>query len=209
MAGDATFSSDLRCRAIQVNVIGDSLSTGVNRSGNPWTSDAQRLLAADGRDVHIVDAAENGAGYAATGANGSVFRDLVDRVVDDRSQVVVVFGSDNDVGQPDLAAAIAGTLDRIRTLAPRARLIVVGPPAPPADAPQQLQGVRDALQAVTGHVDGQFVDPLALKWFQGGDSRYVGPDGEHPSAAGEVYLARKMTAILAAETPACALTGNR
>jgi acyl-CoA thioesterase-1 len=146
--------------------------------------------------VHITNVAQNGAGYVAASDTGGVFLDLVNRVVDARSRVVLIFGSDNDIGQPDIAAAMSGTLERIKTLAPQAMLIVAGPLATPADPAPQLTGIRDALQASAQQVGGRFVDPLALKWFQGQDSNYIGPDGEHPNVAGEQYLADRMAEVL-------------
>jgi len=88
------------------------------------------------------------------------------------------------------------TLGRIKTLAPDATLIVVGPPSTPADPGQQLTEIRDALQKSAQQSRGTFADPLALGWFQGSDSMYIGPDGEHPTAAGEQYLAQHMEEIL-------------
>jgi len=180
---------------VHLDVIGDSLSTGINTFGGPWTKTAQTLFSAEGWNVQIANSSENGAGYVAQGDGGQVFLNLVDRTVNARSRVVLVFGSDNDVGQPDLFAAITETLGRIKTLAPGATLIVVGPPATPADPEEQLVGVRDALQSATQQAGGQFIDPLALKWFQGSDSEYIGPDGEHPNAAGKEYLAQKIVEI--------------
>ncbi|MEO6996613.1 MAG: SGNH/GDSL hydrolase family protein [Terracoccus sp.] len=135
-----------------MDVIGDSLSTGYTTPGVPWTANAQQLFDARGQTVQIVNAASNGAGYVALGENDAVFLDQVDQIVTARSQVVLVFGSDNDLGQPGITPAITTTLNRIKSLAPNAQLIVVGPPAPPADTPAQLTGIRDALRAATRHL---------------------------------------------------------
>lgn len=181
---------------VEVDVIGDSLSTGINTPGDPWTNNAEELFAADGQQVQFVNAAENGAGYVARGQLGDAFLDEVDNVVSPSSEVVLVFGSDNDLGQSGLAAAITATLERVRTTAPHAQLIVVGPPAPPAQQPQQLTVIRDALQTAAEQAHAQFVDPLALKWFQDGAAAYVSFDNEHPNADGEQYLATQMVDIL-------------
>lgn len=182
--------------AVQVDVIGDSLSTGYKTPGDPWTSNAQQLFDAQGQKVTITNAAENGAGYLAVGDQGDLFVDEVNNIVTAQSQIVLVFGSDNDLGQSDVAAAITATLQRIRSLAPQARLVVIGPPAPPADQPQQLESIRDALRVATRQAGGQFVDPLSLKWFQGDAAANVGPDSEHPNLSGEQYLAEQMTGVL-------------
>lgn len=182
--------------AIEVDVIGDSLSTGAMTLGDPWTADAQRVLQTAGREVQFVNAAENGAGYLARGENGDTFIGEVDRVVSRRAQIVVLFGSDNDLGLPNLEPAVEAALHCVRELAPRATVIVIGPPAPPAQRAQQLEGIRDQLQTATGQVRARFVDPLALDWFQRASSADVGPDAEHPNTAGERYLADQMVAIL-------------
>ena len=132
--------------AVEVDVIGDSLSTGAMTPGDPWTLDAQRLLQTEGPDVRFVNAAENGAGYLARGENGDTFGDEIDQVVSRRAQIVLFFGSDNDLGQSDLEPAVEAALRRVRALAPRANVIVIGPPGAAGPAVQQLEGLhRDHL----------------------------------------------------------------
>lgn len=177
--------------------MGDSLSTGAMTPGDPWTTDAQRLLESEGRDVLFVNAAENGAGYLARGENGDTFLDEIDQVVSRRAQIVLLFGSDNDLGLSDLEPAVEAALHRVRELAPGAKVIVVGPPAPPAQRVQQIEGIRDQLQTAARRLGVGFVDPLALGWFQRASAADVGPDAEHPNTAGERYLADQIVAILA------------
>ncbi|WP_125614531.1 SGNH/GDSL hydrolase family protein [Specibacter cremeus] len=184
-------------RTIQVDVIGDSLSTGFKTPGNTWVGQAQQLVAGMGLKAQITNASENGAGYVQTGENGNVFLNLVNRIVNDKSQVVLVFGSDNDAGQPGVAAAVQKTLDRIRVLSPHATLIVVGPTSESNDTNGQLSGIRAALAQAAGAHGARYVDPITLKWFQGDESKYLADDLEHPNTAGEQYLANHMTAILA------------
>lgn len=183
--------------AVVVDVIGDSLSTGADTPGDPWTRDAQQLYSVHRRNVQFVNAAENGAGYVSVGQNGDTFLDEVEQVVGPSSNVVLLFGSDNDLGQPSLTQAVATTLYRVRELAPRAQVIVVGPPAPPSQQPQQLAGVRDALQSASRQAGDRFVDPLQLRWFEGDTAGDVASDAEHPNVDGERFLAQQMAAILA------------
>ena len=178
--------------AKQLVVIGDSLSTGYATPGDPWTRQARSLFTARGQHVHITNASENGAGYVAPGDNRNVFLDLVNRAVTTQAQIVVVFGSDNDVGQTGVDPAITETLARVRDLAPTATLLVVGAPSVPADPGVDLISLRDTLATATEQVGGHFLDPLTLGWFQGPASRFVADDGEHPNTAGEVYLAQQM-----------------
>lgn len=173
-------------------MIGDSLSTGYATPGDPWTRQARSLFTARGQHVQITNASENGAGYVAPGDNGNVFLDLVDRAVLAQTQIVVVFGSDNDVGQTGVAPAITQTLDQVRHLAPSATLLVVGAPSVPADPGVDLTSIRDTLATATAQVGGHFLDPLTLGWFQGPTSRFIADDGEHPNTDGELYLAQQM-----------------
>jgi acyl-CoA thioesterase-1 len=178
--------------ATRLVVIGDSLSTGFATPGDPWTRQALSLFTARGQHVQITNASENGAGYVAPGDNGNVFLDLVNRAVLAQAQIVVVFGSDNDAGQPDVAPAITQTLHQVRDLAPAATLLVVGPPSVPADPGVDLTTIRDDLATATTQVDGHFLDPLTLGWFQGPESQFVSDDGEHPNTDGELYLAQQI-----------------
>jgi acyl-CoA thioesterase-1 len=178
--------------ATRLVVIGDSLSTGFATPGDPWTRQARSLFTARGHHVQITNASENGAGYVAPGDNGNVFLDLVNRAVVAQAQIVVVFGSDNDVGQAGLAPAITQTLHRVRDLAPAATLLVVGPPSVPADPGVDLTTIRDELATATAQVGGHFLDPLTLGWFQGPTSQFVSDDGEHPNTDGERYLAQQI-----------------
>lgn len=186
-------------RSVSVVVIGDSLSTGFATPGHPWTTDANALFSREGRRVRFVNVAENGAGYAVTGAQGDTFLDEAAKAVSSRSQIVLLFGSDNDVGQPDLDQAVRATLARVRLVAPHAAIVVVGPPAPPAQQRAPLSAINAVLRAATATVGGDFVDPMAEQWFEGPTAADVADDSEHPNARGEQFLARQLTAVL---TPA-------
>lgn len=181
---------------VSVVVIGDSLSTGFATPGHPWTTDADALYARQGRVVRFVNVAENGAGYTAAGVNGDTFLDEAAKAVGAGSQIVLLFGSDNDVGHPDLAQAVRTTLARVRLVAPHAAIVVVGPPAPPAQQRAPLRAMSTVLRAATTAVGGQFVDPLALDWFEGATAADVAEDNEHPNARGEQFLAGQLTAVL-------------
>ena len=147
-------SPSLVAGPVVVDVIGDSLSTGVATGGEAWTRNAEPLFGGTQRNVLFVNAAENGAGYVARGSNGDTFLAEVDKVVSKRAQIVLLFGSDNDVAEPGLDAAVAQTFRRVRALAPLATLIVIGPPAPPAQRAQPLQGIRDLLKTAVRNAGG-------------------------------------------------------
>lgn len=182
---------------VHVDVIGDSLSTGYKTPGDTWPDQEQGLIAAMGLKAEITNASENGAGYLKHGDDGDVFLDLVNRIVTSHSQVVVLFGSDNDTGRPGLAAAVHKALARVRVLAPRATVIVVGPTSESNDAQGVLAPIVSTLSHGAAASGARFVDPVALGWFQGADNKYLSSDMEHPNTAGETYLARHFTAVLA------------
>ena len=163
----------------------------------PWTVDARALYAQQRKSVRFVNVAENGAGYVATGEHGDTFLDEAAKAVGPLSKIVVVFGSDNDVGRPGLDQAVRATLARIRLEASHAAIIVVGPPAPPAQQRAPLLAIRDILRSATAAVGGRFVDPLDLDWFGGSGVDDVAADLEHPNVRGELFLATQMAAVLA------------
>jgi len=184
-------------KSVQVDVIGDSLSTGFKTPGDTWPGQAQSIVSRMGLNAHITNASENGAGYVQKGQDGDVFQDLVNRIVNHETQVVVLFGSDNDTGDAGVPAAIQSTLDRVKTLAPHAAVIVVGPTSEGNDPAGDLTGIRQALETSATSIGAPFVDPVSLGWFQGSASAYLSSDLEHPNSAGETYLAQHMTTILA------------
>lgn len=184
-------------KAVHVDVIGDSLSTGFKTPGNTWPGQAQDLLAGTGLKAQVINSSENGAGYVQPGEFGDVFLDLVNRVVNSQSQVVVLFGSDNDTGDAGLAAAVQQTLARVKVLAPDATILVVGPTSESDDPQGQLDPIRQTLAQQAAAMGARFVDPVALGWFQGAAATNLSSDLEHPNAAGETYLANHLVAIMA------------
>jgi hypothetical protein len=85
--------------------------------------------------------------------------------------------------------------DKVRRLAPNARLVVFGPQWPNAGRPADLLGIRDAVRAAAGNAGLQFVDPLAEGWFDT-HPELIGGDGWHPTDAGHIYLADRISAHL-------------
>ena len=71
--------------------------------------------------------------------------------------------------------------------------------APPAYSNQpeaNRLAVRDAVQDAAEATGARFVDPIALGWIVNDVDDLVGPDGVHPSVAGQQDLREKMEALI-------------
>ncbi|WP_293054286.1 GDSL lipase [Mycobacterium sp.] len=186
-------------------VIGDSYTTGTREGGRgpqSWTSRAWATLERQGVQVAPDVAAEGRAGYGVPGDHGSVFGDLAAKAVHSDDVLVVFFGSRNDQGtDPDLLAEKAhDAFDLVRRAAPSARLLVIGPPWPTADAPADVLRVRDVIADQSRAAGATFVDPIAENWFVG-RSDLIGADGVHPNDAGHAYMAAKIVPLIRAQLP--------
>jgi acyl-CoA thioesterase-1 len=184
---------------VRVVVIGDSLSTGYGTSpAEAWPE----LLGADLQPgqppVQVTTAAANGAGYLAAGDGGETFMSEIEGSLDESADVVILFGSDNDLGADpaDLRTAISDTLVASKILAPHAARIVVGPLAAFDPTEDDLQVIRDQEQRAALDAGVTFVDPILEQWVPGPDSPLLGPDGEHPSIEGQQLLHDKLKSIV-------------
>lgn len=188
-----------------VAVVGDSYTTGSTEGGNGvrgWPALTWRTLARQGLDVAPSVAAEGRAGYVVRGYQGNVFGDLTPRAVRADDVLVVFFGSRND--QPADPLALAGmsqdAFALARRLAPRAKLLVIGPPWPTADVPPAVLQIRDVLRITASIAGATFVDPIAEGWFVG-RPELIGVDGVHPTDAGHAYLAERIAPLISAQLP--------
>ncbi|GAC1455297.1 MAG: SGNH/GDSL hydrolase family protein [Pseudarthrobacter sp.] len=182
----------------RIVVVGDSLSTGYGTSPQlAWPA----LLSADARfrgNVNIVNAAENGSGYLSQGDFDGTFGTQVSSFVTPDTDLVVLFGSENDIGYTPNAVhdAAKATLNAARAIAPDARLIVIGPPSyTPEPEPERLD-VSQELQAAARDADACFVDPISEFWISGQVDELIGPDGDHPTEAGQRYLLERMQRLI-------------
>ena len=188
-----------------VAVVGDSYTTGSTEGGNGaqgWTALTWRALARQGLEVNPSVAAEGRAGYVVRGYRGNVFGDLTPRAVAPDDVLVVFFGSRNDQGADPLALAgmTQDAFATARRIAPRADLLVIGPPWPTADVPPAVLQIRDILRITAGMAGATFVDPIAEQWFVG-RSDLIGADGVHPTDAGHAYMADRIAPLISAQLP--------
>jgi len=189
----------------RVAVIGDSYTTGTDLGGEgamAWTSRAWHLLARQGLQVAPDVAAEAGAGYGTPGDHGSVFQVLAARVIRPDDSLVVFYGSRNDqaVDPAVMSGDIHDALDVARRVAPKAQLLVIGPPWPTADVPPSVTTIRDVLAGEARAEGATFVDPIAEQWFVG-SPELIGKDGVHPTDAGHAYMANKIAPLIGAQLP--------
>ncbi|GAA1882282.1 SGNH/GDSL hydrolase family protein [Paeniglutamicibacter psychrophenolicus] len=182
-----------------VVVIGDSLSTGFGTGPqHAWPN----LIATSPRDgavpLEIHNAAQNGSGYLNLGLTGTTFAWQVEQAVTPKADLVMFFGSVNDLRHDpaDLAPVIAEIYASARQQAPHATFLVVGPPAYSARPETRRLALRDVLERAAHAVGARFVDPIAEGWLVEDLDRFVGPDGLHPSVAGNHHLRDKMEPLM-------------
>jgi peptidoglycan/LPS O-acetylase OafA/YrhL/lysophospholipase L1-like esterase len=178
-----------------VTVVGDSFVTGSDMGGvstTNWTSLAAGQLQSDG-EVDITRSAAGGSGYVARGPRNTIFDELVRSSVGPKTAVVVFFGSINDRGSgPEVVgAAAAKAYADAKRMAPKAKLLVIGPTWKEADVPAEILASRDAIRGAAQSAGAQWVDPIAEKWFFG-QPTLIGSDETHPTDQGHAYLAKQI-----------------
>jgi lysophospholipase L1-like esterase len=194
---------DLAVAMSHIAVVGDSYTTGGDLGGlgtKGWTAQTWRLLGQEGVGISADVAAEGGAGYGTRGNHGSVFEDLTADAVKPDDVLVVFFGSRNDqaVDPTQISILAWGTYQLARRTAPKARFLVIGPPWPTAEPPENVLRIRDALKYQADIAGATFVDPIAEGWFVGRPD-LIGKDGVHPTDAGHKYMADRIAPLIRAQ----------
>ena len=186
-------------------VIGDSYTAGSAEGGEGprgWTGQAWHALAQRGVSIAADVAAEGGAGYTVRGNRGSLFVDLAGRSTHPDAALVVFFGSRNDhEADPAHVAGMArDAFERARRVAPSAKMLVIGPPWPIAEVPENVLRIRDVLRAEAHAVGAEFVDPIVEHWFVD-QPELIGADGVHPNDVGHTYMADKIVPLIGSLLP--------
>ena len=190
---------------VRVVVVGDSLSTGHGTSPQQaWP--ALMRKDPDVAGLEVVNAAEDGSGYLSVGDYNGTFGSQVEDFVTPDTGIVVFFGSENDLGYApaDIGSAALAAMDRAETLAPDARIIVVGPPSYTYTPDPGLVDISDQLRSAAREAGGEFVDPIAEGWISDDFEDLIGPDGDHPTVQGQHYLLEHIGAYLEQAAPAAA-----
>ncbi len=185
--------------ASTVVVLGDSISTGFQTSVEAsWPNVLVQDFARTGVNITLLNGARNGAGYVEPGDGDLPFAAQAEADVVPQAAVVVVYGSENDVGQDvtQIGDQVRKTVAVIRDKAPAAQILLVGPAAVQDDPDEGLLAVRDAIASAADATGASFVDPIQLGWFTGQEATLIGPDGDHPSVLGHEYLAAQMEGLL-------------
>jgi lysophospholipase L1-like esterase len=141
---------------------------------------------------------KGGSGYSTVGTDGTTFVSETRRLVTASTQVVVLFGSVNDVHASVrvLAGQVTAAVDAVRTVSTSAGILLVGPSWTrngPVDS--RVIDVSKTVHDVAAVENVQFVDPIGQNWFAG-RTDVVGGDGVHPTDAGHEVIAARLCPVV-------------
>ncbi|MBG0740384.1 SGNH/GDSL hydrolase family protein [Paeniglutamicibacter antarcticus] len=188
----------------RIVIIGDSLSTGYGTSpADAWPNLINNDPAFHQGRPDLINAAQNGSGYVSVGDNNSTFGTQVTEMVTAETRLVVFFGSENDIGVPpaQIGAAASQAFETVKNIAPQAAILVVGPPSYTHNPEPERVQVRDQDRTAALQAGAQFVDPIADGWIMDNAAELIGPDGDHPSTAGQHFLQTQMERLIAPLIP--------
>jgi lysophospholipase L1-like esterase len=176
--------------------LGDSFTSGWDGAGL-GAAGWPRLVGA-ARGWRTVNLAVAGTGFRNPGWTNQPIAARVSTAVQSDADVIVVAGGHNDSRWSAAATARAAddVIDRLRTAAPDALLVIVAPIWQNGSPPSRALALRDHLRQKSDAIGAVFVDPLAEGWFSGPSHRFVGPDGLHPTDAGHRFIAEHILAAL-------------
>jgi hypothetical protein len=161
-----------------------------------WTS----ILSADIQKTMplqtVVDNSGEGSGYVVRGPSPT-FAEQVRRLVTPDARAVAISGSRNDVvANPNqVTAAARETYSLVHSLAPRAKLIVIGPTWGNGEPTDQILQTRDSVRDAAASVNAYFVDPIEDRWFTSGEPGLVGSDNVHPTDLANARIAEYLYPI--------------
>lgn len=171
-----------------VTIIGDSYTGGSSEGGNKaanWVARVQQTFDQANFDNEGV----GGTGYTS---QVNSFGSRIAGSIGPNTDLVVFFGSRNDVASPPatVGAAASSAYAEVKRIAPKAKLLVIGPAWGGGPVPEPMLEVRDAVRAAASASGASFVDPLADRWFLTPDTEIlIGADGVHPTDEGHAFLA--------------------
>jgi acyl-CoA thioesterase I len=176
-----------------VVAIGDSIMEGHGLSaGQAWIATIAKK-----DDWKFTNLASDGSGFVKVGNAGDTFADQVRAAVALKPSVIFLAGSSNDLGESDaaLATATGKTIAAIRAALPHAQIIAISAVWGATTAPAQLTDIDNQVQAAIAAVGGEYLNigqPLS------GHPELMQSDDVHPTAAGQLVLAKSVSAAFAA-----------
>lgn len=189
-SGSGTSSTD-SAAPIRTVFLGDDYTngTGASAGSKPWTAQVADALHLD---AHVV--AEDNAGYATPGIDGTDYLSLVPQVVAAAPDLVVVSGGRNDVSQAPgvLNSAAQRLFARLHARLPAATLVAVAPFWGDSAHPAKLAKVDHAVRAAVTAVNGTYLDvtdPLV------GHRKLMADDAD-PNSAGYAKIAEAIIPLL-------------
>ncbi len=181
-----------RPEADLVTIIGDSYTGGSDMGGNKaanWVALVQKTT----DTANLANNGMGGTGYATAGDN---FATRVPTTVFPSTDLVVFFGSRNDIVNTPKAVGTnaASAYAQVHKIAPKAKLLVIGPAWGGSDIPDEMLPIRDAIKEAATAAGATFVDPFEEQWFLDSPEAkaMIGDDGVHPTDAGHAFLAKKI-----------------
>jgi hypothetical protein len=199
--------------------IGDAYTIGPD--GGPTPDSGYACLTATKMGWQCSVVAQDGTGYASGGPGHRLRKEYGVRDTDStsfaerfprlrelyRANIVVLDGGRADIRleMSDLRNAFERTVRQAMQAWPNSRIVVIAPwlisqPAihPPGSNGQTIgEELGSVLRSSPDFDNVTFIDPGALKWFDGVDtSKYTADDGVHPNVVGEQKTAELLTAAL-------------
>lgn len=181
-----------------VIAIGDSFTGGSPAGGSRgtpqnWVAVAAAQLRSEGFNLAPYERGIGGSGYVHVGPEKKVFGDRVPEMLNEKTDVVVFFGSINDMSEP--IDVVKATADKVftdaRAKAPNAKFIIVGPAWMNPNVPDAVFNIRDVLAGLAVKHGADWVDPVADKWFFDRPD-LKGKDSTHPTDEGHAYMAERI-----------------
>jgi lysophospholipase L1-like esterase len=176
--------------------LGDSFTSGWDGAG--LGAAGWPRLVGSARGWRTVNLAVAGTGFRNPGWTNQPIAARVSTALQSDPDVIIVAGGHNDSRWSAAATARAAdeVIDRLRTAAPDALLVIVAPIWQNGSPPGRALALRDHLRRKAEAVGAVFVDPLAEGWFSGPGHRLIGSDGLHPTDAGHRFIAERVRAAL-------------
>jgi lysophospholipase L1-like esterase len=184
-----------------VTVIGDSYTGGSSEGGNKsanWVARVQQTL----DQANLDNEGVGGTGYAS---QVNSFGSRIARSIGPNTDLVVFFGSRNDLGSDPatVGASATAAYAEVKRIAPDVKILVIGPAWGGSEVPEPMLAVRDAVRDAANTSGATFIDPIADGWFLTPETAVlIGADGVHPTDEGHAFLAEAIGPLISAAVDA-------